>query len=181
MKRTAIILTIIFATGAILQAQPKRNAVKADLFSLMISIVVLKYERAFNEDISAQLGFFLSKDSPTGRYQERFSGFGVTPEFRYYLLKKSDLNGVYLAPNFRYQKLREEDSEANLKATITNFSPAINLGIQVILKDIYLIDAWIRPSYNFRSTERTEPDISVTLETRDGFGFRIGVSVGLMF
>ncbi len=160
----------------------KLNAVKTDAFSLIVGVFVLKYEKVFNENISAQLGFLFSSDWPTFRSECSAKGFAITPEFRYYLSKKPAPRGVYLAPNFRYMKIEEENHEENGEATVKVFSPAINLGIQFVLKDVFLIDAWAGPSFNIRSLEETVPDMDVSAAgNNEGLGGRIGVSIGFVF
>ena len=174
-----IISLLVFTTG--LRAQTKMNAVKTDLFSPIIKTYVLKYERAINEDMSIQLGFFYSNFLPSDT-ETTLNGFGITPEFRYYLSETPAPNGTYLAPNFRYYKFTLEDPEANGEGTLTNFSIALNLGKQVVLKDIILIDAWVGPSYNFRSFEETATGVDVgNLPDANGFGLRIGLALGLVF
>ena len=53
----------------------KMNAVKTDLFSAFLRTGVFKYERAFNENISAQLGFFYTGYSP-GDPDAKLNGIG---------------------------------------------------------------------------------------------------------
>jgi hypothetical protein len=158
------------------------NAVKTDAFSWMAGVWVLKYERVFNENISAQLGFLFSSDWPTFRSECSAKGFAITPEFRYYLSKKPAPRGVYLAPNFRYMKIEEENHEEDGEATVKVFSPAINLGIQFVLKDVLLIDAWVGPTFNIRSLEETIPDMSASVFGNNaGLRGRIGASIGFVF
>jgi len=160
----------------------KFNAVKTDAFSWIVGIWVLKYERVFNENISAQLGFLFSTDWPTFRSECSAKGFAITPEFRYYLSKKPAPRGVYLAPNFRYMKIEEENHKENGVATVKVFGPAINLGIQFVLKNVLLIDAWVGPTFNIRSMEETVPDMGASaFGNNAGPGLRIGVSIGFVF
>jgi len=162
---------------------PLKNAVKTDVFGWIFGTGVLKYERVFSENISAQLGFFYSWDFPS--YDEGYftTGFAITPEFRYYLSNKNPApRGIYLAPNYRYQKLETENLGENSEATVITNSIAINLGYQLVLKDLFLVEAWAGPAYNFRKVEdETVPGAVIDYEDEDGFGPRIGVSIGLVF
>ena len=83
MKRIVLIAfaALIVSTGLMGQ---KQNVIKTDLFSAILRTGVLKYERALNEDMSLQLGAFYTGYSPRD-VDARLSGFGITPEFRYYL------------------------------------------------------------------------------------------------
>ena len=170
-------------TGTIIHAQTKKNALKTDPISPFFGVVVFKYERVFSENISFQLGFYYSWDFPVYDDDAYFvTGFSITPEFRYYLSKKKPApRGTYLAPNFRYQKLEKENLEENAEATVVNYSPAINLGYQLVLKDIFLIDAWVGLAYNIRNViEQTDPGANMG-QTGNDIGLRGGVSIGLVF
>jgi hypothetical protein len=184
-----------------------KNVVKTDLLSWPFNVGVLKYERVFSENISIQLGFYYSWDFPA--YDEGFfaSGFSITPEFRYYLSKKKPApRGTYLAPNFRYQKLETENLEENSEATVINYSPAINLGFQLVLKDLFLVDAWVGLAYNIRNVieqtvpganigypsendigprrnviEQTVPGANIGYPSENDIGPRIGLSIGMVF
>ncbi len=174
-----IISSVLYAQEAQeAQGAQKMNAIKTDLFSPFLRTGVLKYERAFNEDLSFQLGFFYTGFSP-GDSDAKLSGFGITPEFRLYLSDTPAPVGTYLAPNFRYMSQKAEDPTINEIATLTSFGLAINLGKQWMLKDIVLIDIWVGPAYNFRTLD--DPSGEVDIEGADGFGLRLGLALGIAF
>ena len=166
---------LIISTGLMAQ---KRNAIKTDLFSAFLRTGVLKYERAFSDEISGQLGFFYTGYSPRGT-EASLSGWGITPEFRWYLSDTPAPHGTYLAPNVRYMSLTAEDPSVDEVATLTSFGIAFNLGRQWLLKDIVLIDAWVGPAYNFRTLD--DPTGEVDIEGADGFGLRLGIALGILF
>jgi len=92
------------------------------------------------------------------------------------------LRGIYLAPNYRYQKLETENLEKNSEATVITNSIAINLGYQLVLKDRFLVDAWVGLAYNFRNVvDETVPGAQIGPNSENGFGARVGVAVGLAF
>ena len=163
--------------------KPVMNAVKTDLFGWFAGVGVLKYERVFSENISAQLGFFYAWDFPA--YDEGYfaTGFAITPEFRYYLSNKNPApRGIYLAPNYRYQKLETENLEENSEAIVITNSIAINLGYQLVLKDLFLVDAWVGIGYNITSV--VEPAVSGSWPNYNSdypIAGRFGVSIGLVF
>ncbi len=167
----------------IVPPKPVMNAMKTDVFSWIFGTGVLKYERVFSENISGQMGFFYAWDFPS--YDEGYfsTGFGITPEVRYYLTKKNPApRGIYLAPNYRYQKLDTENLEENSEATVITNSIAINLGYQLVLKDLFLVDAWAGLTYNIRNVvDETVPGAQIGPNSENGFGVRIGVAVGLAF
>ena len=179
MKKGILVISAMLLMSTGLMAQ-KMNNIKTDLFSPIIRTFAIKYERAFTEDISGQLGFFY-----TG-YNQRDSevtlnGFGITPEFRFYLSDTPAPNGTYLAPNIRYMNLTAIDPLVDGESIITSIGLAINLGKQVLLKDIILIDAWVGPSYNLRSVEEITGDVDIGVSEVNGFGLRMGLAIGIAF
>ena len=158
----------------------KMTNIKTDLFSPIIRTGVLKLERVFTEDIAFQLGLFYTGYHPRNT-ETTLNGFGITPEFRFYLSDSPAPNGTYLAPNIRYYNFTVADPVVNEEGTLTNISLAINLGKQVLLKDIVVIDAWVGPSYNFRSVSDTSADIDIGITDANGFGLRLGIAIGIAF
>ena len=158
----------------------KMNALKTDLFSAFLRTGVLKFERALNEDMSFQIGGFYTGFSP-GDTDARLSGFGITPQFRYYLSEKPAPAGTYLAPNIRYMKLTVEDETTNESGSLNSFGLAINIGHQAVFKDVILIDVWLGPSYNFRNFEESTGTLDPGIATANGFGVRAGIAIGIVF
>jgi len=180
MKKIALLAFSMLIVSAGLNAQ-KMNTVKTDLFSAFLRTGVLKYERAINENMSAQLGFFYTGYSP-GESDGKLSGIGITPEFRYYLSSTPAPNGTYLAPNFRYMSLTVSDPVEDVEGTLTTLGFAINLGKQVVLKDLIVIDAWVGPVYAFRSVSESAGGVDLgQISGADGFGIRLGIAIGIAF
>jgi hypothetical protein len=178
MKRFGFLILIMIIMTSGLQAQ-KTMDVKTDLFSAFLRTFVLKYEMAINEDMSVQLGFFYTGFKPRDA-DGSLTGFGITPEFRYYLSETPAPNGLYLAPNYRFMKLSIVENTTNENATIGVNSFAINLGKQLLLKDVIIIDFWIGPSYNFRTVTETSIQ-NLGVPDADGFGLRAGIAIGIAF
>jgi hypothetical protein len=179
MKKLALFAIAAFILSTGLMGQ-KMNALKTDLFSAFLRTGVLKYERALNEDMSFQLGFFYTGYSPSDT-EARLSGFGITPEFRYYLSEKAAPAGTYLAPNVRYMKVTVEDETTDESGSLNSFGFAFNIGHQAVFKDVILIDGWIGPSYNFRNFEESTGTLDPGIATANGFGIRLGVAIGIVF
>jgi hypothetical protein len=180
MKKIVLFAFSLLIISAGVNAQ-KMNAVKTDLFSAFLRTGVIKYERAFTEDISAQIGFFYTGFTPRDS-ETKLNGFGITPEFRYYLSSSPAPNGTYLAPNFRYMSVTVSDPVENADGTLTSYSFAINLGKQVVLKDVIAIDAWVGPAYAFRSVSASAEGADTgPLPEVNGFGIRAGIAIGIVF
>jgi len=182
MKKIVVLVftMLIISTGLIAQDVWKKNAIKSDLFSVILRTGTIKYERAFTEDISVQLGFFYTGYQPRDS-QSELSGWGITPEFRFYLSDTPAPHGTYLAPNFRYMVLDVYDADAMESATLNSFGFAINLGKQWVFKDVVLLDAWVGPSYNFRTVDDITGTVDTGIQEADGFGLRIGLALGIIF
>ena len=177
-KITLFSIALIFLSLSV-QAQ-KKNAIKTNLFSPIIRTGHILYERVINDDMSFQLGFFY-----TG-YTDRdtdasLKGWGITPEFRYYLSESSAPAGFYLAPSLRYMSLTAEEPIYDDSATLTSFGIAINLGGQWLFKDVIILDVFVGPSYNFRNLESTVDDYEAPINGVNGFGIRGGVVLGVAF
>lgn len=179
MKRAIIFFAAFFFISSSLMAQKKMN-IKTDLFSPILRTGTLKFERAFTDDISFQLGFFYTGIHPRNS-ETTLGGYGITPEFRFYLSNSPAPHGTYLAPNIRYYNLTATDPIVNEEGTLTNISLAINIGKQALLKDIVVIDAWVGPSYNFRTVSASSPDFNVGITGVNGFGVRLGIAIGIAF
>ncbi|MEN8157989.1 MAG: DUF3575 domain-containing protein [Bacteroidota bacterium] len=180
MKKLAIIISVLTLLTSGMQAQ-KMNNIKTDLLSPFIRTGVVKYERVLNENMSVQLGLFYTGIHPRDM-EGSLNGYGITPEFRFYLSETPAPSGTYFAPNVRYMNLTGRDSLNVNTGSYTNLSFAFNVGKQVLLKDVVMIDAWFGPSYNFRNlvdeAGTVEEDMFLN---RSGFGLRVGIAIGIAF
>src|SRR5690349_1038765 len=102
MKKLFIIASFLALTGA-LKAQELTNkqAIKINPLSLFLITGNVAYEHATTANQSFQVGLFYSGVSISGL---KYSGLGITPEYRFYFAgHKEALNGVYAAPFARFQ------------------------------------------------------------------------------
>ena len=101
MKRILFAASMLLAVSQINAQAVNQNAVKLNPLSLAFATGNVSYERAVNANQSVQLGAFYSGVGISGL---KYSGFGITPEYRFYFAgAKEALNGVYAAPFARYQ------------------------------------------------------------------------------
>ena len=179
MKKVIFLFIGILFLGMNLQAQ-KRNVIKTNLFSPIIRTGHLLYERALNDDMSLQLGFFYTGYTEK-ETNAKLNGWGITPEFRFYLSEnKPAPAGIYLAATGRYNTFKVSD-DANNEAELSAFGFSVNFGTQMVLKDIVAIDAFIGPSYNFRDYKETTGTVESPIQEANGFGIRVGLCIGLVF
>ena len=174
---------VLLAAGLIFSSTvfgQKKNAIKVNIFSPIVRTGSFFYERALNEGASAQLGFFYTGYKIT---DTKFSGFGITPEFRFYPSKKEDMKGFYLAPFLRYQSFTLEDEGLVVsKGTLSTFGGGLLIGGQFLFGDIVTLDIFIGPGYNSGSIKVDSGNESAfSTGAFDGFGVRTGVTIGLAF
>lgn len=188
MKKYLLVILTIAILGTTTTVSAQSNAVKVNIFSLLVRTGSFFYERALNDNMTAQLGFFYTgyKLSDT-----KFTGFGITPEFRYYF--DEALHGFYAAPYLRYQSFTlsadyiDYDINGNpynetAKATLSTFGGGALIGHQWCLGDIVTLDIFLGPGFNAGSIKVTEGDANTfSTGSFDGFGIRTGLTFGVAF
>ena len=110
----------LFSPDALAQ---KGNVLKINIFSPIAKTLNLQYERKLSSSSSFQLGFYYSGFSIT---DTKFSGFGLTPEYRFYLSDTEAPHGVYVAPFVRYQNFSVTNGSD--KGTLTTMGGGLIIG-----------------------------------------------------
>ena len=181
MKKFLLFAALIAVfSGASAQDLPKQNALKINPLSLVFATGNFSYERAVSSNQSLQLGLFYSGVSISG---VKYSGLGITPEYRIYFAgQRQALNGVYAAPFLRYQNFSLEDKESNNKTTFSSFGGGAVVGWQKMWASGFVLDLFVGPAYNsgkFKNDgDEDEFDISAGI---NGFGIRTGITLGFGF
>ena len=190
MKKVIFMVAAFFAltTGAV---QAQNNIFKINILSPVVSTGSVFYERTIADDKSLQLGLFYTGFSVG---DTKFSGFGVTPEFRKYLSSsKQAPEGFYLAPFLRYQSFNLETEYSNdwssdsrtttAEATYNTFGGGLLIGKQWVFIDRIVLDTFFGPSYNAGNIKAKDGADEETFETGafGGFGIRTGVALGIKF
>ena len=172
-----IAMFVMLAGAAI--AQPT-NAIKINLLSPVARTFNIAYEHAINENGSLQLGFYYTgvKVSDT-----KLSGWGVTPEYRFYLSSTPAPNGFYVAPFLRYNSFTAQDNSNNTvnKATVTQFGGGVVVGRQWVFKERVTFDMFIGPKYQSSNVKVTSGSDSFSGSLFNNFGIRGGITLGLAF
>ncbi len=182
MKRLFVITALIaVVAGAQAQEAGRSNAIKLNPLSLAFATGNVSYERAMSATTSLQLGGFYSGFSAAGL---KYSGWGVTPEFRMYFAgQKQALNGVYAAPFVRYQSFNLQDKVDNsLNTTFSTMGGGAIIGWQKMWGSGFVLDLFAGPAYNkakFKN-EGDEESFNVSAGV-SGFGVRAGISLGFGF
>jgi hypothetical protein len=181
MKKTLTALMLSFIGFTITSAQT--NVIKFNIFAPIVKTANFQYEKAFGNK-SFQLGAFYTGYSPS---TTKFSGYGITPEFRFYLSDTPAPDGFYAAPFVRYQSYTIEETDPDIagKATFSAIGGGFIIGKQWIFKEKVALDMFIGPSYaNVGDlkikTGNGDPE-SYDIDVFDGFGVRFGICFGLAF
>ncbi len=188
MKKLTLSLSLAILFAVAVNAQGlKQNVIKTSLTSIFLKTYVLDYERAFNQNMSFQLGFYYTGSK---LFDGNFSGFALTPEFRYYLSnERTAPDGAYVAPYFRYQHFGAESGSVMddnfSKGNLNILSGGLVVGVQRTFKDKITLEAFIGPGFyspRFSSTDGLEDlDVSLFNSNRTFVWGRAGVNIGFMF
>jgi hypothetical protein len=176
MKKKLTVLFFMVAFGV--QAQ-KKSVFKINILSPIVKTFNVQYEQKVKDNTSFQIGFFYTGASISST---DFSGFGITPEYRFYLSSTNAPEGVYVAPFIRYQSFTlTDDSFAPSEASLSNFGGGLILGKQWIFKEKVVLDTFIGPTYAAGSVNVKSGSGTFDTGSLNGFGLRIGVCLGLNF
>lgn len=183
-KQLSAILVFAGMVCASVSSFAQGNVIKVNILSPIVRTANFSYERALNESSSLQVGFFytgFSDDNATYR------GFGITPEYRFYLGSNPAPEGAYLAPFVRFTKLSldvdETDVSSGGEADFTAFGGGLVVGRQWVLKERITMDIFGGPAYNsgtvdVKSGDSSDFDVSGGF---DGFTLRLGFTIGVKF
>ena len=167
MKKIPILL--ILTTMVTFTAAAQDNVIKFNPLSLVFGNAEINYERVVGSRQSLQLeaGYtYLNFDG------DRYTGFTVGAQYRFYLQKKYTApEGWFAAPYINYCSARYEDEDFNINI----FSLGAVLGYQWQL-DPVAIDLYFGPGYFQREADATDFDLGF-----DGLGLKVGLAVGLGF
>ena len=175
-KLYSILLVLMLASATTFAQQ---NVIKINILAPIVKTFNVQYERALNDNSSLQLGFFYTGFSSG---DTKFSGFGITPEYRFYLSETAAPKGVYIAPFFRYQSFIIKDVETNSEGDFSALGGGVIIGKQWIFKEKISLDMFLGPAY-YSGTVDVESGDEDDFETGafDGFGLRAGICFGFRF
>lgn len=178
MKKVLLVVAFVAAVVAVkAQDGAKQNAIKINPLSLAFATGNVSYERAVGAQSSFQLGGFYSGFKISGL---KYSGFGITPEFRYYFAgAKEALNGVYVAPFARYQSYQIKDTEFDTEVKFSAIGGGATIGWQKMWSSGFVLDIFAGPAISSgKFKDGDETDLAFGL---DGFGVRTGLTIGFGF
>lgn len=181
MKKISLMLAFVAATIAVnAQDAGRSNAIKLNPLSLAFMTGNISYERAVSSQASVQLGVFYSSVGFGGL---KYTGYGFTPEFRYYFAgAKEALNGVYVGPFARYQSFKLEDKEDGSNTSFTTIGGGAVIGWQKMWNSGFTLDLFAGPAYNNAKFKNEGDDANFNVKGGvTGFGVRTGLTIGFGF
>ena len=188
-KFFAFLLIAILTIGLASQAQAQQNVIKLNPLSLAVLTGNVQYERAINNAMSVQLGFFYTGfgfDVGDGRWS--YSGIGLTPEFRYYVTNsaKDAPRGLYVGPWVRYQnfstKIEDNISNEEGKISVNSIGGGGILGYQWLFGDAFALDLFMGPGFTSGTAKVVSGSADVDelrgIGSGTGVAFRFGIAIG---
>ncbi|WP_017730666.1 DUF3575 domain-containing protein [Nafulsella turpanensis] len=175
----------IFMSGE-LQAQVRSNVVKFNPLSLAVGTFNFSYERVLNDSKAVQLGVYFTS---IGTDALKYSGYGITPEYRLYLSEsKGAPEGWHVTPFLRYSSFNLSTSAEGMEesATMTTFGGGVVAGHQWLFgqSDRVTLDMYIGPKYDKASFKYEgsagEEDFDLN-GGLSGFWIRGGLTLGVAF
>jgi hypothetical protein len=182
MKNLLVLTLFVLAFGGLkAQEAGRSNAIKLNPLSLVFATGNVSYERAISDNKSVQLGAFYSSFGLGGL---KYSGFGVTPEFRLYFAgNREALNGVYVAPFARYQSFSLVEKEyPDSKTSFTTMGGGATIGWQKMWGSGFVLDIFAGPSYSKAKFKNEADEDEFDVQGGfTGFGVRTGITLGFGF
>ena len=167
-----LIGALCFASGKV----SAQGAVKINILSPIVKTFNVQFEKALNTSSSFQLGVFYTGYSSDNT---SFKGFGLTPEYRFYLSDTDAPEGVYVAPFVRYQSFKLTDDFTNSEGTFSSFGGGLILGKQWVFKEKIVLDLFLGPAYSSGSVKVESGSNTFDTGVVDGFGLRTGFCFGI--
>jgi len=177
MQSKIILLAIMMLAGiSITKAQ--NTIVKANLLSPLVRTGSFFVEQKLNDDSSIQLGILYTGNTWD---DTKVRGWGITPEYRFYLSDSPAPKGFFVAPYARYLNYNLENDE-NDEAKLKGLGAGLIIGQQYIFKKRVSFEWFFGPGYtsiDLDAKSGIEDDFET--DTWDGFTLRAGLTVGIAF
>ncbi|MEA3496537.1 MAG: DUF3575 domain-containing protein, partial [Bacteroidota bacterium] len=156
-----IIVSILLLNIFVAKIYAQENIIKLHISELFLTNISLNYEREITDRTSFAInaGFFIPRKIPNMfisnpvvddlEIKNILTGFSILPEFRFYLEKKDDLSGFYIAPFLRYRNYSikfnntYDNIETRVQGTYSTIGGGVQFGIQGTIKEVISIDWYI--------------------------------------
>lgn len=177
MKNKILLLSLILlSTISITKAQ--KTVIKANVLSPLVRTGSFFIEHKLNDNSSIQLGLLY-----TGNKWDdtRIRGWGITPEYRFYLSETPAPKGFFIAPYARYLNFNLKNDESS-KAEFEGIGAGLIIGQQYIFKERVSFEWFFGPGYtNMDLDVKSGIENDFDTGSWDGFTLRAGLTVGIAF
>ena len=177
MKRK-IILLAFFVLVSMPFVKAQNTVIKGNLLSPLVRTGSFFLEQKLNDNSSLQLGVLY-----TGKTWDdtKVRGWGITPEYRFYLSDSPAPEGFFVAPYARYLNYSLETDD-NLEADMTGIGGGLIIGQQYIFKKRVSFEWFFGPGYtNIDLDEKSGTEDDFDTDHWDGFTLRAGITIGITF
>lgn len=176
MKKYLVAALLIFVFFG---ANAQNNIIKFNLLSFTAGTANVAIEKRISETSSLQVrGFYMDVESSWVLNDIGVKGYGIIPEYRVYFSKNSP-KGFYAAPFFKYQDLEVTSNDNGETGRLETFGGGVITGVHWIFGDIFSLDIFLGPAFNFGDIKGTEAEIETG--PLEGFGVRSGFTIGFAF
>jgi hypothetical protein len=158
----SIYVSIFFLVTGAQSLMAQTTLLKWNYLSPIVNTLNLAVETTHSEESSTQIRvFYLGYDG--------VRGFGINPEFRYYLSESPAPNGTFVAPYVRYMRFSDGPDIVNIGEV------GFVLGRQRVYKEKISLEAYLGPGYGFGSSTN---DFNLEGPVEGGFTIRAGLTIG---
>jgi hypothetical protein len=175
-NKIALVSIILLLNISFTKAQ--KTVVKANMLSPLVRTGSFFVEQQLNDNSSLQLGLLY-----TGKTWDdtKIRGWGITPEYRFYLSDSPAPEGFFVAPYARYLHFNLEN-DANDEAKMSGLGGGLIIGQQYIFKKRVSFEWFFGPAYTNIDLD-VESGIEDDFDTGswDGFTLRAGITLGIAF
>lgn len=175
-NRIALIALIMLSCISFTKAQ--NTVIKGNLLSPLVRTGSFFIEQKLNDNSSIQLGLLYSGAKVD---DTKVRGFGITPEYRFYLSESAAPKGFFVAPYARYLNY-DLTNDNRTKAKMQSFGAGLIIGQQYIFKERVSFEWFFGPAYTNADLD-VKSGVEDDFDTGnwDGFTLRAGLTVGIAF
>ncbi len=176
--KNKIILTAFVMLACMSFAKAQNTVVKGNLLSPLVRTGSFFVEQKLNDNSSIQLGLLYTgaKINDT-----KIRGFGITPEYRFYLSESAAPEGFFVAPYARYLNY-DLTNDDRTKANMQSFGAGLIIGQQYIFKERVSFEWFFGPAYTNADLDvKSGVENDFDTDNWDGFTLRAGLTVGIAF
>jgi hypothetical protein len=176
--RNKIVLFAFIMLASINFTKAQNTVIKANLLSPLVRTGSFFVEHKLNDNSSIQLGLLYTGNTWD---DTKVRGWGITPEYRFYLSDSPAPEGFFVAPYARYLHYNLEN-DMNDEATLNGLGAGLIIGQQYIFKKRVSFEWFFGPGYtsiNLDAKSGAEEDFDT--DNWDGFTLRAGLTIGIAF